>query len=530
MKKYILFIIVIFGITIRPNISLADDTYFSDQTYMQSIEYLTPGGGVYNYGSGKGVTIAIIDEGIWQAHPDLKGSEWLNEKEIPGNSIDDDKNGYIDDYYGWNFVDANSDMTPKGTHGTMVTGIIGAQHNDIGIAGIAPEAKIMSLIACSSSGCPTVSVQSAIKYAVDNGANIINLSLGSSGYVGFKESYDQYVKYAYDHGVLIIASAGNGDPSSLSQFGQDLDFQKASPACNDVGGANMVLAVGSLNRQGERSSWSNYSSRYVDVWAQGEDVLSTTVPQFSGAGIGYMEGDGTSFSAPIVSGIAALIKSKNQGLSNTQIIDIIKGAWKLNLPAIWNQQSNWQYFKSSAIGNGGGGGTIMVTNATQKQTPFTDISPESTFFDATNYLKEANIIQGYSDGTYRPYNRINRAEFAKIVIEALDPNATGSNCFSDVQDQWYAKYVCLAKNSGIINGYSDGSFRPDQNINLVEALKITLLGFKVALSNNVGTHWYDVYFNTASEKQILGSIDSDLSHSLNRGEMAQIIYRLKYKK
>lgn len=159
--------------------------------------------------------------------------------------------------------------------------------------------------------------------------------------------------------------------------------------------------------------------------------------------------------------------------------------------------------------------------------PFTDVAPDHVFYNAVFSLKNGGIVQGYADGTFKPLNQINRAEFAKIVIAAVAPNATGSNCFSDVKNEWFAPYVCYAKQNNIIGGYPDGTFKPGSNINLAEGLKIVMLALKVNLSSNKGTNWYDVYLNTANEKGILTSINPDVSHLLNRGEMSQLIFALK---
>ncbi len=143
-------------------------------------------------------------------HPDLRDDIWTNQKEIGGNGKDDDNNGYIDDTYGWNFISDTKDMTPTGSHGTMVAGIIGAvKNNSTGISGIASGVKLMSLIAYDSSGgCQVDAVTKAIKYAADNGANIINLSLGTSGATNYTDKYNDVICYAYNKGVVVVASAG----------------------------------------------------------------------------------------------------------------------------------------------------------------------------------------------------------------------------------------------------------------------------------------------------------------------------------
>lgn len=313
MKKYFfLFIICIFSI------SFATEEFESQQNYYRSY--------YKNYWTWKGVVVAVIDDGVWQEHPDLKWSEWVNSKEIPQNWIDDDKNGFLDDYFGYNFIDNSFDMTPRGWHATNVAGLIGAQINGKGIAGIAPDAKIMSLIVCNDKGCSNKNIINAIKYAVNNGANVINLSLWWEGYVGYSSDFDAVIKYAYEKNVIIVASAGNGDTNSVGQLWQNLDFLKASPVSNDVGGINMVIGVGAATAANNniKTEWSNYG-KSVDVWAQGEDVLTTANPIFTNK-YWYSTVDGTSFSAPIVSGIVAIFRSAYPTLTPLEIIDIISSS------------------------------------------------------------------------------------------------------------------------------------------------------------------------------------------------------------
>ncbi len=154
--------------------TISNDRYSSHQTYLKQSKITD----VWNKYTGKNVIVAVLDSGVDLNNEDLKGNLWVNYKEKINNKSDDDKNGYIDDYYGYNFVANNANMSPYNSHGTMVAGIIAAKkNNNYGIAGIAPDTKIMPLTVCSDSGCPEQAIIKAIKYAVDNGANIINMSL-----------------------------------------------------------------------------------------------------------------------------------------------------------------------------------------------------------------------------------------------------------------------------------------------------------------------------------------------------------------
>lgn len=276
----------------------------------------------YTHGSSD-VVVAVIDDGVYTGHPDLAGNMWINSKEIEGNGKDDDNNGYIDDKWGWNFISNSKNITTLGNHGTMVAGIIGAEgSNNIGITGINWNIRLMPLIACDDNGCGDVAIKKAIKYAVDNGADIINLSLGGSVF-NYTDDYNEIIKYAFDENVLVVISAGNGDLDG--GIGRNLNITKVSPVCND-GNGNMVLGVGAVDSNNKITSWSNYGN-CVDIYAPGEKIISTAVPAHSSAGSSldglYDYADGTSFSAPIVTGIAALIKAQYPNIKNSAIRDRI---------------------------------------------------------------------------------------------------------------------------------------------------------------------------------------------------------------
>ncbi len=272
------------------------------------------------------IVIAVIDDGVYINHEDLRDNIWINTKEVIGNGLDDDGNGYVDDIYGYDFYTNTSEMTVSGGHGTHVAGIIGAlTNNGLGIQGIVRKVKLMPLIACDPrGGCPISAVSKAIHYAVDNGASIINLSLSSRGTTSFTTEYTAPIRYAFEHGVLVVAAAGNGDIEGGS--GQNLDVIPQSPVCND-GEQNMTLGVGAVSDLGDRATWSNYGTNCVDIYAPGEDVLSTAVPTLENRRL-YTRMDGTSFAAPSVTGIAALLKQKYPEINPREIIEHLKKtAW-----------------------------------------------------------------------------------------------------------------------------------------------------------------------------------------------------------
>jgi len=330
MKKTLSILLLLIFLSAYPlpaNAYIAPD-YLSDY-FVKYQKYLNEIRIGYTWDSTKGspnVVVAVIDDGVYLNHPDLKDNIWYNKKEINGNSTDDDGNGYSDDYYGWNFINNSPEMTVKGKHGTMVAGIIGARgDNNIGIAGIAWNVKLMSLIACNSTGCPEDAIKNAIRYAANNGVDVINLSLGRNGtYSYLHEPFNEVINYAYQKGVVIVAAAGNGDVEG--GFGKDLGKFPVSPVCNETG--DQIIGV-SATAEGEEylTSWSNYGG-CAQISAPGENIITTAPPNYSNFDVEYDIGDGTSFSAPIISGVAALIRSYNRLISNVEVIKTINAAGK----------------------------------------------------------------------------------------------------------------------------------------------------------------------------------------------------------
>ena len=249
------------------------------------------------------VTVAIIDTGIDTDHSDLKDSIWVNEDEIPGDSIDNDGNGYVDDVNGWNFVSNSNEICTgeEDSHGTHGAGTIAAAWNNGGIAGItdSTHVKLMVLKALGGSegkGSPE-SVIEAIKYAEANGADICNLSFGSSNCT------PEFEAAIRDSKTLFVVAAGNGNQY---QIGYDIDKSPVYPASLPY---DNVITVGNLLFNGHLDESSNYGATSVDLAAPGTYILST-IP---GDSYAYMSG--TSMAAPMVTGAAALIYSARTDLS-----------------------------------------------------------------------------------------------------------------------------------------------------------------------------------------------------------------------
>ncbi len=280
------------------------------------------------------VVIAVIDTGVQIDHPDLAANIWTNPGEIPGNGIDDDHNGFIDDAHGWDFVNNVPDPSPKFEdgfteagvmHGTIVAGIIAAVgNNGKGITGITWQAKIMSLKVLDDKGeGRTSDVVRAIDYAINNRAAIINLS-----FVGLDYSRALYeaITRAYNAGVIVVAAAGNEESQGQ---GYDLDITPMYPACDD-GNNNMVIGVAATDAVDQKASFSSYGSKCVDIAAPGEGFFSTAVyaptEQINNTVLDqYYSGywSGTSMATPVVVGVLALLEGTDPGAKAQQIKDIL---------------------------------------------------------------------------------------------------------------------------------------------------------------------------------------------------------------
>jgi len=148
-----------------------------------------------------------------------------------------------------------------------------------------------------------------------------------------------------------------------------------------------------------------------------------------------------------------------------------------------------------------------------------------TNIEAIEYVQAQGIVSGYPDGTYKPENPVNRAEFMKIVLGAQQgEDVAGSHCFPDVGEEWFAKYVCHGKDNGIVGGYPDGTFKPSQQISFVEGAKIIANAFLLPTTED--TPWYKPYVATLEPAQAIPPSISSFEKKLTRGEMAEIIYRL----
>ncbi len=265
--------------------------------------------------TGEDAVIAVLDTGVDWTHPDLNNNIWRNSDEIPNNNQDDDGNGYVDDVIGWDF--ANNDNNPDDIngHGTHVAGTIAAEENNFGITGVAPDAEIMPVQVLGDDGSGFNSdIITGIDYAVANGADVINLSLGGSN---MSPGINAAIQEASDAGTLVVMAAGNS--------------AGATPENPGAFAVEEGLVVGALNQAGDLSSFSNRAGEIPQdfngdgfafpsyVTAAGVDVLST-IPEGN-----YAYFSGTSMATPHVAGAAGILMGANPELTPEQGVDLITG-------------------------------------------------------------------------------------------------------------------------------------------------------------------------------------------------------------
>jgi hypothetical protein len=251
------------------------------------------------------ILLATVDTGIDRNKSDLSSGIWTNPDETPGDGIDNDGNGYVDDTWGWDFVNKDNNPIDDQMHGSAVTSVMVAAQDGSGVVGVCPWCKAMAVKVLDSQGSGSLDVvASGIIYAAQNGARVINLSLGAS--VG-AQTLENAVNFAWSQGAVVVAAAGN-DGQSLANY----------PA----GYAN-AMAVASTNSGDKHSCFSNYKAGYVSVAAPGEGIY---VVDITNSTSGYNYYSGTSLSTPYVTALAGLILGQDPSLTNTQVRSIIENS------------------------------------------------------------------------------------------------------------------------------------------------------------------------------------------------------------
>ncbi|MET0566974.1 MAG: S8 family serine peptidase [Acidimicrobiia bacterium] len=354
---------------------------------------------------GAGVVVAVIDSGVDATHPDLSLRMHPT---------------------AWDFVDNDADASPVGTggneaHGTRVAGVIAASLNGIGAVGVAPEARIMAIRACEGGGCLTSDIANGIHFAIDNGADVINLSVGaivSSG--GIVESA---VARAESQNVTIVAAAGNqGVDLGDLPIGQIM-VPGGLPQSN-------VVAVAATTSRDQLAGFSNYGRDIVDIAAPGSEIVTTD------PGGGYVLGDGTSFSAPVVAGVAALLLSQDPGIGHQELIARIK--------AFADRPGNL----ASTVETG------RVNAGSTLTRRFVDTAG-SVFVKAIDHLAAINVTQGCDPPQnirYCPDSLVTRGQMAVFLTRAFDLPQTSTDFFDDDDGAFYEEAANRMAAAGLSTG------------------------------------------------------------------------------
>lgn len=267
----------------------------------------------WDIGTGtKSTIVAVVDSGIQYTHPDLAANMWRNTGEIPGDNLDNDRNGFVDDVYGIGYVDGvftnnpdDDSVAQGGGHGSHVGGIIGAVGNNAtGISGVNWNTRLMALkcFGPNSTGGLRTDIIRLLDYAVNNGAKVVNFSLGGGGGTN-GDAFETAITNAGKKGVVVVAGAGNGGSDGVGDDNDVVGFYPASY------GSTNLISVAATDRNDQLAGFSNYGRTSVDLAAPGVSILSTY------PGSIYQLSDGTSMATPMVSGAISLLMDASPGQS-----------------------------------------------------------------------------------------------------------------------------------------------------------------------------------------------------------------------
>ncbi len=293
-----------------------NDTLLGEQTSLQ-VEGGSGAISAWDITSGSSAAmVAVIDSGADLRHPDLRENIWRNRREIAGNNRDDDRNGWVDDTYGYDFVNKDGSPQDDNGHGTHVAGIVAAVgNNSTGVAGVAWGSKIVVIKALDQAGSGYVStIAKAIDYAValkQSGVPIMILNLSLGGTSDSRALY-RAVERARNHDLLLVAAAGNE--------GSNNDVTPLYPANFQL---DSVISVAAVDGNGALANFSNYGASTVHLSAPGSSILSTALRR---TGVEYRRLSGTSMASPHVAGVLALAASANPGLTALQVKAVVLGS------------------------------------------------------------------------------------------------------------------------------------------------------------------------------------------------------------
>lgn len=454
------------------------------------------------------VTVAVIDDGVSLNHPDLVNKIWVNKKETPWDWIDNDKNWYIDDYNGWDFNMKQNFTLPSDSHWTMVAGIMAANtDNVIWIAWIVPNIEIMPLkVFWFNWETSEEIIIDAINYAIENGANIINLSLGKHQFT-YDNKFNDIFKKAYDKWIVVVIAAWNGDLLSMYSDWVNTSVNKVSPVCNESS-EKMIIWVWALDAKWNKAKWSNYWS-CVDFYMYWEDIYSTTISAYSDSNDSYVEPykreSWTSFSAPIVAWIIWLWYNKFWKLKpdvvyanlkkslNWNVIDAAKYLDNLSI-------SQWELWKAIKW---------LITNKFTKATNASD-------FKYSNWITRAEAAKFF-------------VIYAKLFKKDKRVNSDDKCKFSDLGKAPVdlRSYMINACRYWLL-GWSKWKFMPNSKLTNAQAVTVFMRMYWWKKDEN-WNHYADRYFIDAYKLWLIDWMvmwkQKNYEKGATRWDMAILLYR-----
>jgi subtilisin family serine protease len=377
------------------------------------------------------VVVAITDTGVDIGHQDLAANIWTNPNETVGNGVDDDGNGMIDDINGWNFKEDNATVFNSingDFHGTFTTGIVGAVgNNGIGVTGVAWQVKLMPLKFISDGSGSIAGAIKAINYAVaqkKKGINVrvINASWGpgrSDCSDSFSASLKDAIVAAGNNNILFVSSAGNGICGSNSS-GDDLDVAPEYPAAWS-GELTNAISVAAVDKTDAVPFWSNRGHLNVGVAAPGVSVYSTVPRGYLGLSevASYIPDSGTSFAAPYVTGIAALLAAREPALTAAQIKQRIIATSEPLLPLASKVTASGRVNAYNALTNQVSPRPALGLTSAQISKKFVDL-------DGLGFVQGAMVLEingvPFGNTKYDGAYTLANGSFTRIFVKAPKPD------------------------------------------------------------------------------------------------------------
>ncbi|MGI8315794.1 S8 family peptidase [Halobacillus mangrovi] len=427
--------------------------------------------------NGNGTKVAVIDTGINRDHPDL---------DVAG---------------GANFVGDGTSYEDDNGHGTHVAGVINAQNNSYGTLGVAPAAKLYAVKSLDSEGIGNeADVIAGIQWAIEKDVDIINLSLTSPySSTALKKMIDR----AHAKGIFVVAASGN-DKTGDGQLTEDVMYP---------GRYDNVISVGAVTEDLKKAKFS-YQGKSLDFVAPGSQIYSTYIERNDSE---YAYLSGTSMASPYVAGALALYKQLYPELSFDELEAVLmNNADDLGRPG-----------RDDVYGDG------LVQSPVSY---FTDVENEDWFLNYVNDLTRKEWIQGYPDYTFRPQNKITRQEVVTLIGRSLDLDGTKrSTDYSDVNQYHYGSgFIDSATDKGIVEGFRDGTFRPDESMRRGDVALIIYRAFDIPTSNehffedvNRDRYYSEAIHSLAKEGIINGYNGTEFrpEQPITRAEFATILSR-----